>query len=105
MASFGWASFDWQDPFLIAQELSDEERMIMETARDYAQAKLAPRVREAYRNESTDPAIFREMGEMGFLGSTIEGYGCAGTSYVAYGVIAREVQAGRSTFFCPVCQK
>ncbi|MFM7274296.1 MAG: acyl-CoA dehydrogenase family protein, partial [Gammaproteobacteria bacterium] len=63
MASFGWASFDWEDPFLIAQELSEEERMVMQTARDYAQAKLAPRVREAYRNESADPAIFREMGE------------------------------------------
>ena len=92
MASFGWASFDWQDPFLIAQELSDEERMIMETARDYAQAKLAPRVREAYRNESTDPAIFREMGELGLLGPTIEGYGCPGVNYVSYGLIAREIE-------------
>jgi glutaryl-CoA dehydrogenase len=92
VASFGWASFDWQDPFLIAQELSDEERMIMETARDYAQAKLAPRVREAYRNESTDPAIFREMGELGLLGPTIEGYGCPGVNYVSYGLIAREIE-------------
>ena len=92
MASFGWASFDWQDPFLIAQELSDEERMIMETARDYAQAKLAPRVRQAYRDESTDPAIFREMGELGLLGPTIEGYGCPGVNYVSYGLIAREIE-------------
>ena len=92
MASLGWASFDWQDPFLLMQELSDEERMIMETARDYAQAKLAPRVRQAYRNESTDPAIFREMGELGLLGPTIEGYGCPGVNYVSYGLIAREVE-------------
>jgi len=92
VASFGWASFDWQDPFLLMQELSDEERMIMETARDYAQAKLAPRIRQAYRNESTDPAIFREMGELGLLGPTIEGYGCPGVNYVSYGLIAREVE-------------
>ena len=92
MASFGWASFDWQDPFLIAQELSDEERMVMQTARDYAQAKLQPRIREAYRNESTDPSIFREMGELGLLGPTIEGYGCPGVNYVSYGLIAREIE-------------
>ena len=92
MASFGWASFDWEDPFLIAQELSEEERMVMQTARDYAQAKLAPRVREAYRNESADPAIFREMGELGLLGPTIEGYGCPGVNYVSYGLIAREIE-------------
>jgi len=92
VASFGWASFDWQDPFLLMQELSDEERMIMETARDYAQAKLAPRIRQAYRNESTDPAIFREMGELGLLGPTIEGYGCPGVNYVSYGLIAREIE-------------
>ena len=92
MASFGWASFDWEDPFLIAQELSEEERMVMQTARDYAQAKLAPRVREAYRSESADPAIFREMGELGLLGPTIEGYGCPGVNYVSYGLIAREIE-------------
>ena len=92
MASFGWASFDWQDPFLLMQELSDEERMVMQTARDYAQAKLAPRIRESYRNESTDPAIFREMGELGLLGPTIDGYGCPGVNYVSYGLIAREIE-------------
>ena len=92
MASFGWASFDWQDPFLLMQELSDEERMVMQTARDYAQAKLAPRIRESYRNESTDPAIFREMGELGLLGTTIDGYGCPGVNYVSYGLIAREIE-------------
>ena len=84
--------FRWEDPFLIDLELTEEERMIRDAARDYCEGKLAPRVKEAFRTESTDPAIFREMGEMGFLGSTIEGYGCAGTSYVAYGVIAREVE-------------
>jgi glutaryl-CoA dehydrogenase len=92
VASFGWASFDWQDPFLLMQELSDEERMVMQTARDYAQAKLAPRIRESYRNESTDPAIFREMGELGLLGPTIDGYGCPGVNYVSYGLIAREIE-------------
>ncbi|MFM7347272.1 MAG: acyl-CoA dehydrogenase [Tagaea sp.] len=84
--------FRWEDPFLIDLELSDEERMIRDAARDYCEGKLAPRVKEAFRSETTDPAIFREMGEMGFLGSTIEGYGCAGTSYVAYGIVAREVE-------------
>jgi glutaryl-CoA dehydrogenase len=84
--------FRWEDPFLIDLELSEEERMIRDAARDYCEGKLAPRVKDAFRNETTDPEIFREMGEMGFLGSTIEGYGCAGTSYVAYGVIAREVE-------------
>jgi glutaryl-CoA dehydrogenase len=74
------------------QELSDEERMVMQTARDYAQAKLAPRIRESYRNESTDPAIFREMGELGLLGPTIDGYGCPGVNYVSYGLIAREIE-------------
>jgi glutaryl-CoA dehydrogenase len=84
--------FRWEDPFLIDAELAEEERMIRDAARDYCEGKLAPRVKEAFRSETTDPAIFREMGEMGFLGSTIEGYGCAGTSYVAYGLIAREVE-------------
>ena len=92
MASFGWASFDWQDPFLLMQDLSEEERMVQQTARDYAQEQLAPRVRAAYRNETTDPAIFREMGALGLLGPTIDGYGCPGVSYVSYGLIAREVE-------------
>jgi glutaryl-CoA dehydrogenase len=66
--------------------------MIRDAARDYCQEKLAPRVRDAFRHETTDPAVFREMGALGFLGSTIEGYGCAGTNYVSYGLIAREVE-------------
>jgi glutaryl-CoA dehydrogenase len=86
------AEFKWDDPFLLDDQMSEDERMIRDAAQQYCQDKLMPRIQEAFRNESTDPAIFREMGEMGFLGSTIQGYGCAGTSYVAYGLIAREVE-------------
>ncbi|HSM29932.1 MAG TPA: acyl-CoA dehydrogenase family protein, partial [Woeseiaceae bacterium] len=87
-----WASFSWEDPFRLEQQLTDDERLVMDTARQYAQERLAPRVREAYRDEKTDPAIFREMGELGLLGSTIDGYGCSGLGYVSYGLIAREVE-------------
>jgi len=87
------APFNWQDPFLLEEQLTEEERMVRDTARQYAQNKLLPRVREAYRNEETDPAIFREMGELGLLGPMIEGYDCAGMNYVCYGLIAREVEA------------
>lgn len=87
-----WGQIDWQDPFRLEEQLSDEQRMIAASARDYAQAELLPRVRDAFRNESTDPYIFREMGELGLLGSTIEGYGCPGVDYVSYGLIAREVE-------------
>ncbi len=90
--------FKWDDPFLLEDQLSEDERLIRDAAQQYAQGKLMPRVQEAFRNEHTDPAIFREMGEMGFLGSTIEGYGCAGTSYVAYGLIAREVERADSGY-------
>ncbi len=86
------ASFQWDDAFLLDDQLTDEERMVRQSAHDYAQSKLLPRVLEAFREEKTDPAIFREMGELGLLGPTIEGYGCAGVSYVAYGLIAREVE-------------
>lgn len=85
--------FDWQDPFLLEQQLSEEERMVRDTTKQYAQHKLLPRVREAYRNEQTDPEIFREMGELGLLGPMIEGYGCAGMNYVCYGLIAREIES------------
>jgi glutaryl-CoA dehydrogenase len=86
-------SFDWSDPFRIEEQLSEEERLILTTARDYAQEKLASRVLQAFRKEETDPAIFREMGELGLLGSTISPeYGGAGLNYVAYGLIAREVE-------------
>ena len=92
-ASSDSAKFDWQDPFLMNDMLTEEERLVRDTARQYAQEKLLPRVREAYRREYTDPEIFREMGALGLLGSTIEGYGCAGVNYVCYGLAAREVEA------------
>ncbi|MEN9755674.1 MAG: hypothetical protein RLZ07_2056 [Pseudomonadota bacterium] len=85
--------FDWEDPFLLDEQLSEDERMIRDTARDYAQEKLLPRVVEAYAHEKTDVSIFKEMGELGLLGVTLpEDYGCAGASYVAYGLVAREVE-------------
>jgi glutaryl-CoA dehydrogenase len=85
--------FDWSDPFLIDDLLTDDERMVRDAARDYAQDKLRPRVIEAFAEERTDPAIFREMGALGLLGPTIpEAYGGVGASYVAYGLVAREVE-------------
>lgn len=87
-----WAGFDWEDPFRFSQQLSEDEKMVQETTRSYAQKKLAPRVIEAFRNETTDTSIFREMGELGLLGPMLEGYGCAGMGYTAYGLIAREVE-------------
>ncbi|MCA1935155.1 MAG: acyl-CoA dehydrogenase [Asticcacaulis sp.] len=87
------SKFDWSDPFLLDAQLSDEERLIRDAAHDYAQSQLLPRVLKAYAEEQTDPAIFREMGERGLLGATLpETYGGAGASYVAYGLIAREVE-------------
>ncbi|HCA16564.1 MAG TPA: acyl-CoA dehydrogenase [Alcaligenes faecalis] len=86
-------SFHWDDPLLLNQQLSDEERMVRDAAHVYAQEKLLPRVLEAFRHEQTDPAIFAEMGELGLLGATIpEAYGGAGLNYVSYGLIAREVE-------------
>ena len=86
-------AFDWQDPFRLDGQLSEDERMMRDSARAYAQEKLAPRVIAAYREEKTDPAIFAEMGEMGLLGVTIpEEYGGLGASYVSYGLVAREVE-------------
>lgn len=87
------APFDWADPFRLDDQLSDEERLIRDAARAYAQERLLPRVTDAYLNEHTDPAIFREFGELGLLGVTIPTeYGGAGSSYVAYGLVAREVE-------------
>ena len=87
------ASFQWDDPLLLDEQLTDDERMIRDTARAYAQEKLLPRVIEAYREEKTDRSIFNEMGELGLLGVTLpEEYGCADASYVAYGLVAREVE-------------
>ena len=84
--------FNWEDPLLLDEQLSDEERMVRDAARSWAQERLQPRVLEAFRHEKTDPAIFREMGELGLLGTTIQGYGCAGSSYVIYGLVAREIE-------------
>ena len=85
--------FDWEDAFRMEDQLSEDERMMRDSARAYAQEKLMPRVTAAFRDENTDPAIFREMGEMGLLGVTVpEEYGGLGASYVAYGLVAREVE-------------
>src|SRR5439155_1866012 len=86
------ARFAWDDPLRLEDQLSDDERRIRDLARDYAQEKLMPRVLEANRHERFDREILREMGELGFLGSTLQGYGCAGVSYVAYGLVAREIE-------------
>ncbi|KWZ45231.1 acyl-CoA dehydrogenase [Burkholderia savannae] len=87
------ATFHWDDPLLLAQQLGDDERMVRDAANAYAQDKLAPRVTQAFRHETTDTAIFREMGELGLLGPTIpEQYGGPGLGYVSYGLIAREVE-------------
>lgn len=87
------AAFNWQDPFLLEQQLSEDERMVKDAAAAYCQDKLAGRVQQAFRHEQTDPAIFREMGALGLLGPTISAeYGGPGLNYVAYGLIAREVE-------------
>jgi glutaryl-CoA dehydrogenase len=87
------AEFHWDDPLLLEQQLSEDEQMVREAARVYAQERLVPRVRDAFRHEHTDPAIFREMGELGLLGATIpEEYGGGGLNYVSYGLIAREIE-------------
>nr|WP_146992400.1 acyl-CoA dehydrogenase [Bradyrhizobium macuxiense] len=89
----GQTSFVWHDPLLIEEQLAEDERMIRDTARAYAQGRLVPRIRQAFRDERTDPAIFQEMGSLGLLGATTpETYGGIGASYVAYGLIAREVE-------------
>ena len=87
-----WGVFDWKDPFFIEDQLTEEEILVRDTAANYAQKKLAPRVIESFRHENTHREIFNEMGELGLLGSTIEGYGCPGISYVGYGLVAREVE-------------
>jgi glutaryl-CoA dehydrogenase len=85
--------FDWTDPFLLEDQLTDDEKLIRDSARAYAQGELQPRVIDAYANEETDLAIFREMGELGLLGATVpDEYGGAGANYVSYGLIAREIE-------------
>ncbi len=91
--SSGKAKFVWDDPLLLEEQLSEEERMVRDAARAYCQEQLMPRILEANRHETFDRAIFTEMGALGFLGSTIpEDYGCAGVNHVCYGLIAREVE-------------
>ncbi|HET6265045.1 MAG TPA: acyl-CoA dehydrogenase [Usitatibacter sp.] len=85
-------TFQWEDPLLLEDQLTEEERMVRDSARAYCQEKLLPRVTEAHRHEKFDRSIFNEMGALGFLGPTIEGYGCAGVNHVAYGLIAREIE-------------
>ena len=87
------ASFDWADPFLLNAQLEEDERLIADSARSFAQETLQPKVTTAYANETSDPGIFREMGQMGLLGTTIpEEYGGLGAGYVTYGVVAREIE-------------
>jgi glutaryl-CoA dehydrogenase len=90
--------FNWQDPLLLDELLTDEERLIQQTARDYAQEKLLPRIIEANRHETFDVKIMKEMGALGLLGPSIEGYGCAGASYTAAGLIAREMERVDSAY-------
>ncbi|MDY0883240.1 acyl-CoA dehydrogenase [Dongia soli] len=92
MSSSAKPEFQWEDALLLEDQLSEEERLVRDTARNYCQDKLMPRVKEANRHERFDREIMNELGELGLLGSTIDGYGCAGTNYVAYGLIAREVE-------------
>ncbi|MBW8726277.1 MAG: acyl-CoA dehydrogenase [Inquilinus limosus] len=91
-AQSGRAAFTWEDPLLLEELLTEEERMVRDAARAYCQDKLLPRVLEANRHEVFHREIMNEMGELGFLGSTIDGYGCAGVNYICYGLIAREVE-------------
>ena len=93
-----WGKFDWQDPLLLEGQLAEDERMVRDTARQYAREKLLPRIVKDYNEESFDREIMNELGELGFLGSTVHGYGCAGASYVSYGLIAREIEAVDSSY-------
>jgi len=92
MANQALPKFQWDDPMLLDQQLNPEERMVRDSAREYCQEQLLPRVTHAHRHEHFDREIMSELGELGMLGSTIEGYGCAGLSYVCYGLVAREVE-------------
>ena len=84
--------FQWDDPFLLEDQLTEDERMVRDSARAYCQERLQPRVLEATRKEKFDREIMNELGGLGFLGSTIDGYGCAGVNHVSYGLVAREVE-------------
>jgi len=91
-------TFDWQDPLLLESLLTEDERLIRDSARTYAQEKLLPRIRQANRDEAFDISVMREMGEMGYFGATLNGYGCAGIGYVAFGLIARELERVDTSF-------
>src|SRR6185312_7751431 len=91
-------TFNWADPLLLEDQLTEEERMVRDSARAYALAKLMPRILEANRHEKFDRGIIDEMGALGFLGPTIEGYGCAGVNHVCYGLIAREIERVDSAY-------
>ena len=91
-------AFQWDDPLLLEEQLTDDERMVRDAARDYCQEKLQPRILEANRKERFDREIMHEMGRLGFLGSTISGYGCAGVNHVCYGLVAREVERVDSSY-------
>ncbi|MGH6899769.1 MAG: acyl-CoA dehydrogenase [Geminicoccaceae bacterium] len=90
--------FAWDDPFHLDEQLTEDERLIQSTARDYAQKRLMPRILEANRHELVDRAIFDEMGELGLLGATIDGYGCAGVNPTSYGLVAREIERVDSSY-------
>ena len=93
------SNYQWDDPFLIENQFTEEERLVRDTARDYAQDKLMPRILEANRNENFDPEIMTEMGALGLLGSTLpEKYGCAGVNHVCYGLTASETERVESSY-------
>lgn len=92
MGARQWQALKWEDPFLLEQQLGEDQRLIRDSAAQYAADKLQPRVQQAFREEFTDRDIFGEMGELGLLGSTIDGYGCPGVDYISYGLIAREIE-------------
>ena len=93
-----WGKFDWEDPMKLDEQLTEDERIVRRTARQYAREKLMPRIVDAYNEQRVDQDIIPEMGRLGLLGSTIHGYGCAGVSYVAYGLIAREIEMVDSSY-------
>ena len=94
-----WAKFNWEDPLLFESQLTEEEKLVRDTARHYAQDKLLPRIIDANRNETFDREIMNEMGELGLLGSTLDPeYGCAGVNYVCYGLVAREIERVDSAY-------
>ena len=99
-------TFAWDDPFLLAEQLTDDERLIQSTAREYAQGRLMPRILEANRHELVERSIFNKMGKLGLLGPTIEGYGCAGVNQTSYGLVAPRSSASiPATAPCSACSR